>query len=280
MMLGTIALSDVRKLGDKFSILEQRIGAVFDVGSNMLKNGDFSKGIDGDYVAENWIKSDKVMTKDFLQYNKGERTQKVDTLYNDQAMSQPMDISQGDKLYYEVVIADKVRAEEPVALCLGIGNDPDSNMEIVAGAISSVGLNRRVFTAQHSGSFIGLTGHAGVRANAILSRVFIVNLTTVFGAGLEPTFEEIESLGIDGIITLRSLHKRVADLETRETDVEDTVDLIRQHLPTAEPSIPRLTWSTITTGHFFLRWLSSDGEVLFGNLGGQLLQSEDEWEPT
>jgi hypothetical protein len=279
-MLGTIALSDVRKLGDKFSILEQRIGAVFDVGSNMLKNGDFSKGIDGDYVAENWIKSAKVMTKEFLQYNKGERTQKVDTLYNNQAMSQPMDISIGDKLYYEVVIAGKVRTEEPVALRLGIGYDPDGNMQASTGAISSVGLTRGVYTSPLSGSFIGLTGHAGVRANAILSRVFIVNLTTVFGAGLEPTLEEIESLGIDGIITLRSLHKRVADLETRETDIEDTVDLIRQHLPTAEPSIPRLTWSTITTGSSRPKWLSSDGEVLFGNNGSQLLQSKDEWETT
>lgn len=279
-MLGTIALSDVRKLGDKFSILEQRIDAVFDVGSNMLKNGDFSEGIDGDYVAENWIKSASVMSKAYLQYNKGERTQKVDTLYNDQAISQPMDISKGDKVYYEIVIAGKVRTDQPVALYLGIGNDPDGNMQEPTGAISSVGLTRRVFTAPWSASFIGLTGHYGVRANAILSRVFIVNLTTVFGAGLEPTLEEIESLGLDGIITLKGLHKRVRDLETRETDVEDTVDLIRQHLPTAEPSIPRLTWSTIRTGYSLPKWLSSDGEVLFGNLGGQLLQSKDEWETT
>lgn len=226
-MLGTIALSDVRKLGDKFSILEQRIGTVFDVGSNMLKNGDFSKGIDGDYVAENWIKSAKVVLKAHAQYNKGERTQKVDTSYNDQAISQPMDISKGDKLYYEVVIAGKVRTEEPVALYLGIGHDPDSGMEVPTWAISSVGLTRGVYTAPWSGSFIGLTGHYGVRANAILSRVFIVNLTTVFGAGLEPTLEEIVH---HGVITLRSLHKRVADLETRETDVEDIVDILDQEV--------------------------------------------------
>lgn len=68
------------------------------------------------------------------------------------------------------------------------------------------------------------------------------------------------------------------DLEEVKTAVMKNVEqTVYQNLSPFEPTIPKLTWQTIGTGWRTPLWLSKDGEVVWGNYGGQLLQSTDEW---
>lgn len=54
--------------------------------------------------------------------------------------------------------------------------------------------------------------------------------------------------------------------------------LVERLLPQYEPSFPTLTFDTIYTGWQEPKWLSTDGQVLYGTQGRVLLQSTDEWE--
>ena len=68
------------------------------------------------------------------------------------------------------------------------------------------------------------------------------------------------------------------DLEEVKTAVmKDVEQMVYQNLSLFEPTIPKLTWQTIGTGWRTPLWLSKDGEVVWGDYGGQLLQSTNEW---
>jgi len=68
------------------------------------------------------------------------------------------------------------------------------------------------------------------------------------------------------------------DLEEVKTAVmKDVEQMVYQNLSLFEPTIPKLTWQTVGTGWRKPLWLSKDGEVVWGDYGGQLLQSTNEW---
>ena len=63
-------------------------------------------------------------------------------------------------------------------------------------------------------------------------------------------------------------------------DFDEIEDFIYSNLPSKKPSFPTLTFETVTTGHSYPLWMSSDGDVLYGCQGYMLQQSTDEWQTT
>ncbi|NLI74727.1 MAG: hypothetical protein GX369_08195, partial [Euryarchaeota archaeon] len=253
---------------------------VLDFDKNHLKNGDFEYGTHGNFVADEWVKSNNVFSKNHLEYDGVNKVQKINTLYGDQAICQPFVSASGDKIYYEVDIKAKVN-DGDINLWIGLGNDPNGNFTTDV-KLTELGLNRGVYTSIRTDmGYLGLFASGGIHSNAIVKSVYIINLTTRFGKGNEPTIEEIEEYGMHSIVTTTTIYNKIKEIEKKSVDLEIMEDFMYENLPTLAPNPPRLNWEIIRTTNERPRWLSDDGEVLWGDSGGTiLLQSVDEWAST
>lgn len=77
------------------------------------------------------------------------------------------------------------------------------------------------------------------------------------------------------------LKKQYTPSDLQQIDTKQIMEQVRKEmkgqLTQYQPSFPKLTFETVTTGWSIPKWLSADGEVIYGNSGKELLQSFDEW---
>ena len=78
------------------------------------------------------------------------------------------------------------------------------------------------------------------------------------------------------------LKKQYMPSDLQQIDTEQIMEQVRKEmkgqLTQYQPSFPKLTFETVSTGWRTPKWMSADGEVIYGNYGKELLQSFDEWE--
>ena len=192
-----------------------------------LFNNSFALGTKGAFTADGWKKSDTIFNKSHLEYLPDKKAQKINMVFADQLIGQDFIVNSGDKIYYKINIIEKVDESKDIALYIAL---TDSINEYYASyrpvKITSIGESQGIFTSTKNASVFCFTASDGISANAVVKEVEILNLTSIFGKGHEPTLEEIEEHGVSGLVNMRAFYNNIIALKETTNELLKSQELI------------------------------------------------------
>lgn len=134
-------------------------------------------------------------------------------------------------------------------------------------------------------TFIVRLGVAVSESNQIVYRVrsdtHFIRISGTFSLNEMRVNDGTELLPFQAFGEVRVKPEYLPSSDQPEIDIDEIVDQVQQRIGSGlnwEPSFPKLNFSIVESETWRTpMWMSSDGVVIYGAYGGQLLQSTDEW---
>lgn len=194
---------------------------------NEIKNGNFEKGYNF-LLADNWsIATQHPM---YVKYNFEEKSQKIDSKYRNNHLSQAVEILGGNKYLLKFLVKKVENRDTEANLIIGFANSKTETLKEFI-SVSDTQYNTADYTEitillnpSVNYSLLGFSGNGGVKSNAWLKNVLLINLTKTFGVGKEPSVAEFNTIldrfpdrWFDGVEHIKTLGELITDLANGKT---------------------------------------------------------------